>query len=174
MIWVPTANLTTNIQTLHDDDLNHLTEASLSVLECLRNGTGKNHWAVQGWRGYTGGLWSYFLQACKERQRRGEEMVRYMQHASRVVDGIDVRPLMPRWFGYRAVHTSHASRLIHERPTHYAQCWPEVPLDMALLWPINKRGQFDFSLRLQRSERQLLIVGDRWLPDTGDFLGRME
>lgn len=174
--WLPVANLTATVHTLHDDDLAETTESALATLICLKKNTQRDSWNVSMWRGYPGGVWVYFLQACQELERRGADRKYYrelVQYGNVVSSGMDLRPVMPRWFGYRAVHLSHASTLIRERPTHYARCWPEVPLDMPMLWPVNKDGHFDFSIRIRRPDRELIVTGARVLPIAGDFLGRI-
>lgn len=173
--WLPVANLTTTMQALHDDDLAHVTEAALGTLLLMDRSVQRVAYPVlMAWSGYPGGLWSYFLQACQERIRRGEDVVEYVQQARRDTEGLDLRPIMPRWFGYRAVHLSHASNLMRERPTYYARLWPTVPLDMPMLWPVNTDGHFDFSIRIRRVERALITTGARVLPIAGEFHGRIE
>jgi hypothetical protein len=173
--WLPVANITDTMQCLHDVELEEASEFSLEIVCILAEGRQKWHPFSSGmWVGYLGGVWSYFLQACAERKRRGQLVGRLIQQGSEVMkDDLGIPPLMPRWFGYRAVHLSHASTLIRQRPEHYARLWPEVPLDMPMLWPQNVDGHFDFSVRLTRSDRALVVRGERVLPVAGEFLGRM-
>lgn len=157
--WLPVANVTASMQALHDDDLDsQIIEAGL----CLRELFGDAQRTPTGamWHGYEGGLWSYFLHACQEQQRRGVDTSALVTRGFRLLPrGEVLRPYMPRWYGYRPIHLSHASTLIRQRPDHYARLWPEVPLDMPLLWPRNTEGHFDFSIRISSRDRQALLDG---------------
>jgi hypothetical protein len=172
MTYLPLANVTLSVQSLHDSDL------SLQIIEAgraLRQCSVKKYSSfdiVAMWRGYEGGLYHYFLQCCREAQRRDLlDVMRFLRagHALVVGAGWHARPpLMPRWYGSRRIHQSHASTLIRLRPDHYAHHWPDVPLDMPVLWPRNHDRMFDYSIRLSHDDRRKILRGELTLAGEHD------
>lgn len=158
--WLPVANVTESAKALHDEDLRtQIVDAGLALRALAEHQDGL---VCRMWTGYEGGLLAYFLRLCHELEYRGVSAEHFIRRGWKLfgVAGFDVRPLMPRWFGYRPIHLSHASTLMRQRPTHYARLWPQVPLDMPLLWPRNTDGRFDFSITLSTTDRAAMLRGD--------------
>lgn len=164
MTLLPLANVTASVQALHDEDLEIQMVDAGRLLRMCAEPFRSDTLVTAMWRHYEGGLLAYFLNVCKELQRRG--VGRGVDWAIRqgwfIAEsaGWDLRPLMPRWFGYRPVHLSHASYLIRERPSYYAQHWPDVPLDMPVLWPKNVNGHFDFTIAVSADDREAVLRGE--------------
>lgn len=176
MTFIPVANLTDTVRALHDEDLEiQMLDAGRALRQCAENYPSL---IVPMWRQHEGGLLSYFLSVCKELQRRsiGRGVEWAIRQGWLIAEEAswDIRPLMPRWFGYRPIHDSHASALIRHRPTHYARMWPNVPLDMPTLWPRYSSGQFDFSVGITDKHRQHILDGSMVLPLKEQYLGRVE
>lgn len=171
---MPVANVTESVTAFHDDDLREQMVQAGLALRAVRDH--RDGLVCRMWQGYEGGLLAYFLRVCQELERRGVPMQTMVQRAWRLATHahFDVRPLMPRWFGYRPIHLSHASTLIRLRPAHYARLWPQVPLDMPVLWPRNTEGRFDFSVSISTTDRAALLRGDLTLKLAPDGpLGRI-
>lgn len=169
VVWMPLGNPMVSLTSLHDRDLLGQLESMYRVMLALAAPEAHDEFPLSYgaamWRGYEGGLLAYALSAVNEYERRfGHDRNSLMK--SRNFWGLarsyrwDVRPLMPRWFGYRAVHMSHQSTLIRLRPEHYARQWPDVPLDMPLLWPRNVDGHFDFSMTITSPDRRAVRRGE--------------
>jgi hypothetical protein len=43
---------------------------------------------------------------------------------------------LPPWLGDEALHRSHQSALIRKDPAHYRPLFPDVPDDLAYVWPV--------------------------------------
>jgi hypothetical protein len=43
---------------------------------------------------------------------------------------------LPTWVGREAVHRSHQSALVRKDPKHYRPLFPDVPDDLAYVWPV--------------------------------------
>lgn len=181
LTYLPLANVSDSVALLHREDLLLTTVDALKTLACLadlRVPEKKRSLCERMWLGYEGGLWFYFLTCCKEMQRRTESaVVTLVKHGMAVAEPAGFAaapPLLPRWFGWRPIHRSHASTLIRQRPTHYGQRWPDVPLDMPVLWPRNRQHAFDFSVTIDEEQRRALKCGELILNVTTQIAERTQ
>lgn len=100
-----------------------------------------NHPAVVMWRGYEGALFRYGMTICQEWESRGYQdgtqgrLVELMSAAINLGKVQDRMALQPYWLGVAGFHLSHQSNLVRKEPEIYRKEWPDVPDDLAYVWP---------------------------------------
>lgn len=99
----------------------------LNVLLDLTDGKGwRNHPIMHMWRGHEQALIYYSLAMRVEWKRRGynDTMIPWFQS---LVD-LNVKPILPDWWGDDSVHSSHRQTLLCKDPEWYGQFgWKETP-----------------------------------------------
>jgi len=174
LVILPYANVTDSLRILCNDDLIDQIRQCEIILQILAEpNTDESKLLVHKmWRGYESAVLWHTIQACQEFDLRAPQWQRRTLAVTRrswlraQKAGWRLPPLMPRWFGYRLVHMSHQSHLIRHRPDTYARHWPDVPLDMPLLWPQNVPGRFEFTIDISALHRQALTRGELVLRTT--------
>ena len=93
--------------------------------------------ATRMWRGYEPALILYGVHVCVHWRSLG-----YVDHMlDRITDyqsqfgRADDDAALPPWFGDERFHTSHQSNLVRKFPEYYRLLFPDVPDDLAYVWP---------------------------------------
>ncbi len=106
----------------------------------------KNHPAVLMWEGFEEALGRYGFACCEawtdlgfgdtcaltigtDLRAAGIETVRTQLELA-------AADALPPWLGDEAVHRSHQSALVRKDHEHYAPLFPDVPDDLAYVWPV--------------------------------------
>ena len=109
----------------------------------------RHHPAVRMWTGYEEALVRYGLEICRAWTAEG----RRDTCAVSLSDGLCSLGLgparsqeelaraaeLPPWLGTTAFHRSHQSALVRKDPAFYRPRFPDVPDDLAYLWPSSDR-----------------------------------
>ena len=106
----------------------------------------QHHPAVLMWRGHEEALVAYGAAVCEEWCRRGspdtclEQMLREIGLGRpSLAARAPTRRCLPPWLGRRAFHRSHQSALVRKQPEWYRPRFPDVPDDLAYVWPVPAR-----------------------------------
>lgn len=120
----------------------------LQVMRALtRPGHGwRHHPVAKMWRGYEEALAAYGAAICAEWVARGyADTCDAKIGADAAVAGVGrIRTqaelaeagALPPWLGDEAIHRSHRSNLVRKDPERYGSRYPEVPDDLAYVWPV--------------------------------------
>lgn len=137
MIWLPFANVKSNLTTLTDE---HVMDVVFEGMQCLRNIYAENiSWRdARMWVDGPAGLLFYVVAAEKEMRERGHDPEPRVRKAfvaiARAYESLS--PKMPLWYGNPEFHRAQRSHLIRVNPEHYARRMPfTTPLEMPLMWP---------------------------------------
>lgn len=96
----------------------------------------QKHPAVRMWRGAPIALATYGWLVCHEWRSRGYKDSLQPFFSSWMGRG---PAESVSWLGDEAFHASHRSNLLRKFPEHYRQFWPDEPMDLPYIWPINER-----------------------------------
>lgn len=107
--------------------------------EGLHKTNGAEHTAVKMWRGHTHYLVMYGMAVCIEWQYRGNPDNTLKKMRGFLVDNDETEP--PEWLGDEALHEAHRSFLLRSQPSHYRRFWPDLPDDLAMVWPRSPEKQ---------------------------------
>jgi hypothetical protein len=101
------------------------------ILNCLQGLSlgWRNHPAVKMWRGYENALSCYGRAICSEWIKRGfnDTLLSKFSSSGTFQD--------PYWLGNEQFHLSHQSNLVRKLPEHYGKYFPNVPDNLAYIWP---------------------------------------
>lgn len=138
-------------------DLRRLGKQRVETIQVLRAltvpGYGwRHHPAAAMWAGYEEALVRYGLQVCDQwcRNDRADTCATTLVTDLAATIGLDaVRAQealaadgeLPPWLGDDDVHRSHRSALVRKDPAHYRRFFPDVPDDLAYVWPASDRGR---------------------------------
>ena len=108
----------------------------------------QHHPAVLMWRDHEEALVAYGTAVCEEWCRRGspdtclEQMRREVRlGVPRTQRELRLAGALPPWLGRRAFHRSHQSALVRKQPEWYRPRFPNVPDDLAYVWPVRARAR---------------------------------
>jgi pyrimidine dimer DNA glycosylase len=146
--FLPYADFAASAEVLDDRRLGKQRVEALQILRALtRSSYGwQHHPAVAMWRGYELGVARYGLVICQQWASRGhpdtcaETIVTDLAAAGLPVPdsqaGLARRAALPSWLGEERLHRSHQSSLVRKDPEHYRRYFPDVPDDLAYVWPV--------------------------------------
>lgn len=112
----------------------------------------RRHPAAAMWAGYEEALVRYGLEVCDVWCETGGAdtcAVTLVDDLTQAIGGSAVRSVtelvaadeMPPWLGDPAVHRSHQSALVRKDPDYYRKFFPDVPGDLACVWPASDRAR---------------------------------
>ena len=124
----------------------------------------RHHPAAKMWTGYEEALTRYGLEVCAVWCALGAAdtcAVKLGEEYTRSVGGEPVRTQaelaasgeLPPWLGDDAVHRSHQSALVRKDPDHYRPLFPDVPDDLAYVWPV--RSEAALAAERRKAEREV-------------------
>jgi len=123
-----------------------------------------SHPAVLMWKGYEEALGRYGLTMCEVWTERGfgdtcaatiaadlrsigiDFIRRYEDLANLVA--------LPGWLFDPELHRSHRSALVRKDPEHYRQFFPDVPDDLAYVWPVRSAQVLQQEMRKHQNARR--------------------
>jgi hypothetical protein len=147
--FLPYADFTASAEVLDGRRLGKQRVEALQILRALtRPAYGwQHHPAVAMWRGYELGLARYGLAVCEHWVSRGHpDTCARTIVADLAAAGLPVpdsqaalarRAALPPWLGDEHLHRSHQSSLVRKDPAHYRRYFPDVPDDLAYVWPVS-------------------------------------
>ncbi|MEV0674955.1 MSMEG_6728 family protein [Actinosynnema sp. NPDC050436] len=112
----------------------------------------RHHPAVAMWAGYEEALVRYGLDVCAAWCAIGHADTCATTLRADLTAGlgeVEVREQaelaaageLPPWLGDDHVHRSHRSALVRKDPAHYGPLFPDVPPDLAYVWPASDRAR---------------------------------
>ena len=134
-------------------DVKRLGKQRVECIQVLRGLTRsdygwRNHPAVLMWKGFEEALGRYAFTVCDVWLERGfgDTCAATIGADLRAADVVDVRSqrdladagALPPWLGDPAFHRSHRSALVRKDPAHYRPLFPDVPDDLAYVWPVRR------------------------------------
>jgi Pyrimidine dimer DNA glycosylase len=135
-------------------DVKRLGKQRVECIQVLRGLTRsdygwRNHPAVLMWKGFEEALGRYAFTVCDVWLERGfgDTCAATIGADLRAADVVDVRSqrdladagALPPWLGDPAFHRSHRSALVRKDPAHYRPLFPDVPDDLAYVWPVRRQ-----------------------------------
>ena len=132
----------------------------------------KNHPAVLMWKGFEEALGRYGFACCEAWTDLGfgdtcavtiaTDLRSADVAAVRSQAQLEAAAALPGWLGDEAVHRSHQSALVRKDPDHYSAMFPDVPDDMAYVWPVRspsvlaaEKRKIDSAERRQARQREI-------------------
>lgn len=119
------------------------------------------HPAVLMWKGYEEALGRYGMTMCEVWIERGfgdtcagtisADLRAHGVDRFRTQDELARDGALPPWLGDPALHASHRSSLVRKDPEHYRDLFPDVPDDLAYVWPV--RSEKVLAAERRKSER---------------------
>lgn len=134
-------------------DVKRLGKQRVECIQVLRGLTRsdygwRNHPAVLMWRGYLEALGRYSFTVCEVWVERGfadtcaatigTELSAVGVGAVRSQAQLAAGGDLPPWLGDPALHRSHRSALARKDAGHYGELFPDVPDDLAYVWPARR------------------------------------
>lgn len=137
-------------------DARRLGKQRVEALQVLRGlivpGYGwRRHPAVRMWAGYEEALVRYGLDVCRvwTASGRADTCAATMMHdfqswmpsgTVRTQARLGTNHDLPPWLGAPEFHRSHQSALLRKAPEYYSNQFPDVPDDLAYVWPKSDRS----------------------------------
>ena len=110
----------------------------------------RNHPAVLMWRGFEEALGRYGFACCEAWTDLGFGDTCALTIAGdlrsagiprvRTQTELALAQALPPWLGDEAVHLSHRSALVRKEPAYYRPMYPDVPDDIAYVWPVRSEA----------------------------------
>jgi hypothetical protein len=107
---------------------------------------GQNHPAALMWKGFEEALGRYGFACCEAWTELGFGDTCALTIATDLraagINFVRSQPelaaadALPPWLGDEALHRSHQSALVRKDPEHYRTLFPDVPDDVAYVWPV--------------------------------------
>jgi len=150
--FLPYADFGRSARVLDPKRLGKQRVETIQVVRALtRPGYGwANHPAVLMWKGFEEALGRYGLTCCDAWTQLGFGDTCALTIAADLcaagVDMIRTQPelatagALPPWLGDEAVHRSHQSALVRKDPERYQHLFPDVPDDLAYVWPVRSEA----------------------------------
>lgn len=118
----------------------------------------RSHPAVLMWQGYLEALGRYGLVMCRAWRALGfgdtcaetitTDLAAVGVHTIRNVDQLAAAGALPPWLFDPDLQRSHRSALVRKDPGHYGPHFPDVPDDLAYVWPVRSPAV------IEREQRQ--------------------
>ena len=132
----------------------------------------KNHPAVLMWKGFEEALGRYGFACCEAWTELGfgdtcALTIATDLHAAgistvRSQPELAAADALPPWLGDEAVHRSHQSALVRKDREHYSTMFPDVPDDVAYVWPVRSPAVLAAEQRkADNAERRARREGER-------------
>ncbi|MEO7236832.1 MAG: MSMEG_6728 family protein [Lapillicoccus sp.] len=122
-----------------------------------------NHPAVLMWRGFEEALGRYGLSCCQAWVELGfgdtcaltiaTDLRAAGVHTVRTQQQLAAADALPPWLGDEALHRSHQSALLRKEHEHYRPFFPDIPDDLAYVWPV--RSKTAIAAEQRRAENEL-------------------
>lgn len=106
----------------------------------------KNHPAVLMWKGFEEALGRYGFACCEAWADLGfgdtcaltiaKDLRAVGINTVRTETELAAAGALPPWLGDEALHRSHQAALVRKDPEHYSALFPDVPGDVAYVWPV--------------------------------------
>ncbi len=123
------------------------------------------HPATLMWRGYEEALGRYGLTVCEVWVERGfgdtcaativTDLATFGVSVIRPYAELAAADALPPWLAGDEVRTSHRSALVRKDPDHYRPVFPDVPDDLAYVWPVRSAAT------IEREQRQIASARKR-------------
>ncbi len=91
----------------------------------------KNHPAALMWKDYTKALILYYNCSLWLWEQRGFKNIKLQK-----IDTNNFYYEVPFWLDHKDFHLSHQSNLVRKNPNHYRKFFPNVPDNLAYIWPV--------------------------------------
>ncbi len=176
--FLPYADFDRSARVLDDKRLGKQRVETLQVVRALtRSDYGwKNHPAVLMWKGFEEALGRYGLVCCTAWTDRGfadtcaativTDLRTYGIDTVRTQPELADADALPPWLGDEAVHRSHRSALVRKDPEHYRRLFPDVPDDLAYVWPVRSAAALATERRrVEIAERRARRKPENRMPD---------
>jgi hypothetical protein len=174
--FLPFADFERSARVLDAQRLGKQRVEALQVVRALtRPGYGwANHPAVLMWSGFEEALGRYGLTCCEVWTQRGfgdtcaatiaEDLLTAGVEIVRSQAELTEAAAVPPWLGDEPLHRSHRSALVRKDPEHYRPLFPDVPDDLAYVWPVRSAGAVEAELRrAENAERRRVRAEERAL-----------
>lgn len=139
---LPYADFPKSAECLDDKRLSKQRADVINILKALSEpppADGVEHPVIKMWRGNEHTLVKYGMAVCIEWAGRGNTdntLRKIMAYKSDFEPSDD-----PEWLGDENVHVAHQSFLLRSQPSFYRRFWPDLPDDMAMVWPRSPEKQ---------------------------------
>jgi hypothetical protein len=164
--FLPFADFERSARSLDVKRLGKQRVETIQVVRALtRPGYGwAHHPAVLMWKGFEEALGRYGLTCCEVWTELGfgdtcaDTIAADLRSAGvdpiRTQCEIAAAGELPPWLGDEELHRSHRSALLRKDPEHYRSAFPDVPEDLAYVWPVRSEAVVQAEVRRAANEER--------------------